>query len=357
MKTHRSMFVSMLMAFGVSARAQDDAKPAPAETPAAPAQTDMQKWFTALDAQWQAVFRREVTAPMEAEQTKLWQQFLSALETGVTKATSTGNLDLALAWRNELERFSGAKDVPAEDELGVLPAIKQLRAGWRVQNAKIQKDRADRARAVRARYDQVLAQAQTQLTQRQRLDDALLVKAKREEIAAAWLTSAQTTASPARPDSPQKPAAVAPKVPFGTNSATGFASVDASDVILAPLAKDEKLWSDRDVRLLKIPAKFKDFQFTQAKAHGLTLRFKVLSDGLVYMACSERWGSTAAPDMAKDFATAETLKEAGWTHVPGVEITTTSGDMSWTIFSRPCKAGEEFTYRTEKYAPPILLVK
>ena len=128
-------------------------------------------------------------------------------------------------------------------------------------------------------------------------------------------------------------------------------------MILTPLAKDEKLWSDRDVRLVKIPAKFKDWQFTQAKAHGLTLRFRVLSDGLVYMGCSERWGSTAAPNVAKDFATAETLKKAGWTHVPGVEITTTSGDMSWTIFSRQCKAGEEFAYRTEKYAPPILLVK
>ena len=86
-------------------------------------------------------------------------------------------------------------------------------------------------------------------------------------------------------------------------------------MILTPLAKDEKLWSDRDVRLVKIPAKFKDWQFTQAKAHGLTLRFRVLSDGLVYMGCSERWGSTAAPNVAKDFATAETLKKAGWTHV------------------------------------------
>jgi hypothetical protein len=133
--------------------------------------------------------------------------------------------------------------------------------------------------------------------------------------------------------------------------------VDTSDVNLAPLAQNEKLWSDRDVRLVKIPAKFRDWQFTQAKAHGLTLHFRVLSDGLVYMGCSERWGSTAAAEVAKDFATAETLKKAGWTHVPGVEITTSASDMSWTIFSRQCKAGEEFTYRTEKYAPPILLEK
>jgi len=52
------------------------------------------------------------------------------------------------------------------------------------------KGHAARAKALRAKYDQVLAQAQTQLTQRQRLEDALLVKAKRDEVAAAWIMPA-----------------------------------------------------------------------------------------------------------------------------------------------------------------------
>ena len=190
---------------------------------AAAPQNEMQKWFATLDAQWQPAFAREVSAPLEAEQVKLWQQYLAAVEAAIVKATGAGDLDLAVAWRNERERFTAAKDVPAEDEAGIPAALRQLRTGWRAQNAKIQKDRADHAKAVLARYDQVLAQAQTQLTQRQRIDDALRVKTKREEIAAAWL-SGLPAAPPTRPAEVQKPAAPATKVasasvPFGVRLA------------------------------------------------------------------------------------------------------------------------------------------
>jgi hypothetical protein len=163
----------------------------PLATPAATVQNEMQKWIAATDTQWQALFARDVTAPFEAEQAKLWQQYLTGIESGINSATAAGNLDLAVIWRNEREHVARAKAVEDVDEPGFPAALKQLRARWRTQIAKINKDRADRAKALHARYDQVLAQAQTQLTQRQRIDDALLVKAKREEIAAAWLGSAR----------------------------------------------------------------------------------------------------------------------------------------------------------------------
>ena len=165
-----------------------DAQENPQSTSAAvPAQSEMQKWIATLDAQWQAVFARDVTAPTEAEKVKLWEQYLAAVEAAITKATGAADLDTAVAWRKERDRFSSAKDVPTEDEAGIFPALKPFRASWRAQNAKIQKDRGERAKAVHARYDQVLGAAQAQLTQAQRLDDALLVKAKRAEVAAAWL--------------------------------------------------------------------------------------------------------------------------------------------------------------------------
>ena len=215
------MIAAVLLILATAAPGQNADPLAPS---AAALQNEMQKWFATLDAQWQPVFAREVTAPLEAEQVKLWQQYLAAVEAAIVKATGAGDLDLAIAWRNERERFTAAKDVPAEDEAGIPAALKQLRAGWRAQNAKIQKDRADHAKAVHARYDQVLAQAQTQLTQRQRIDDALLVKTKREEIATAWLGSAQAGISPTRPAEVQKPAATATKlasasVPLGARLA------------------------------------------------------------------------------------------------------------------------------------------
>ena len=214
------MIAAVLLILATAARGQ---KADPLAAPEAATQNEMQQWFATLDAQWQPVFAREVTAPMEAEQVKLWQQYLAAVEAAIVKVTGAGDLDLAIAWRNERERFTAAKNVPAEDEAGISAALKQLRTGWRAQNAKMQKDRADHAKSVHARFDQVLAQAQTQLTQRQRIDDALLVKTKREEITAAWL-SGLPAAPPARPADVQKPAAPVTKVasasvPFGARLA------------------------------------------------------------------------------------------------------------------------------------------
>jgi hypothetical protein len=76
---------------------------------------------------------------------------------------------------------------PYQDEAGEAAAVKQIRAPFHVQFDRVEKDAAARAKALHAKYDQALAQAQAQLTQKQRLDDAVLVQKKREEIAAAWL--------------------------------------------------------------------------------------------------------------------------------------------------------------------------
>ena len=90
--------------------------------------------------------------------------------------------------------------------------MKQIRAAIRAQLAKLEKDSAARAKTLHAKYDQVLAQAQTQLTQRQRLDEALLVKNKRDEVAAAWLAGIPATPVPATAEQP-KPK---PPVPIPT---------------------------------------------------------------------------------------------------------------------------------------------
>src|SRR5580693_10779859 len=73
MKTHRSIFVSVVMALSITTHAQDTAAPA-----AAPAQTEMQKWIAATDAQWQATFKRDVTDVHVAELKKLAQQYVAS---------------------------------------------------------------------------------------------------------------------------------------------------------------------------------------------------------------------------------------------------------------------------------------
>ena len=182
MKVFYPVFFSMLMALSMTAHAQ--------ENPAPPPQSEMQKWIAATDAQWQAAFKRDVSDVQETELGKLKLQFLTSLEAAVTKASGAGDLDGAVALRNEQKRFGDSNVFPEQDLAAEAASVKQLRAGIRVQLARVDKDNAARTKALHVKYDQVLAQAQTQLTQRQRLDDALLVKAKRDEVAAAWITPA-----------------------------------------------------------------------------------------------------------------------------------------------------------------------
>lgn len=170
--------------------AQDPAAPSAAEKPAEPPgtqKTEMEKWLATTDAQWQATFNRDVVDAHAAELKKLAAQYGVSLEAALTKATAAGDLDGAVALRNEQKRFSETNFVPEQDDATDAATLMQIRAATRVQLAKIEQENAARTKALHAKYDATLAQVQQQLTQAKRLDDALLVKAKREEVTAAWL--------------------------------------------------------------------------------------------------------------------------------------------------------------------------
>ncbi len=171
----------------------------------APAQTEMQKWIATTDAQWQAVFQRDVNGVRDSELNKVKLQFLTALEEGIKKASKAGDLDGALALRNEQKRFGDTQVFPEKDEDSDTVAVKAIRATIRLQLAKLEKDNAQRAKALHFKYDQVLAQAQAQLTKAERLDDALLVQAKREEVKAAWLAGVPEAPTPAAVAEQRKP--------------------------------------------------------------------------------------------------------------------------------------------------------
>jgi hypothetical protein len=153
-----------------------------AQTSTTPANT-IQQWLANLETTQQETFARDVTAPYEAEMAKLAQQYAGATEANLAKAKTDGNLDATLLWRTERDRFAREKNVPQEDEATAPAQLKQLRATWRTQAAKLEKERSERAKTVLTSYDAVLAQAQKQLTQAGRIDDAILLKAKRAELA------------------------------------------------------------------------------------------------------------------------------------------------------------------------------
>ena len=231
MNTPRILFLALLAAVATKLSAQEPAAPAaavkPPEAPAAP-QTEMQKWLATTDAQWQAAFNREVTDIHASELKDMAVKYVALLDAGVAKASTAGDLNGALVLRDEKKRFADTNVFPEKDEDADAASVKAIRAAIRVQLAKLEAASAARTRALHAKYDAVLTQAQTQLTQRQRLDDALLVKTKRDEVAAAWLAGIPaapapvTVAEQAKPPVPGPGPKVAAKPAPESATATTF---------------------------------------------------------------------------------------------------------------------------------------
>ena len=159
------------------------------ETTAKPApkpQTEVEKWLADTDAQQQEAFQKQVIKPYEAGVAGLRARYLAALDAGIAKASAAGRLDQALAWRNERQGFADTQTLLTND-VDVVPDIRVLRTDYRNMLARLDQQRAERATALHATYDSLLLKYITLLTQRQRLDDAVLLETKRKEIAGIWL--------------------------------------------------------------------------------------------------------------------------------------------------------------------------
>ncbi len=193
--------------------------PAPEPEPPKPAAAtpapvlDTTKWLATTDTQWQATYQRDVAGPFEKATADLKKQYLATLDSRAA-AFPPSRANDAKPFQEERQK-EGV--VPESDEDGLLPAVKKLREGFRAQFAYLDKERFDRAKALHAKYDALLAKNEAALTQRQRSEEAAEIKAKREQIAAAWLKPAVAPMAPAArvavgaTTGPAKPAKLAPR--------------------------------------------------------------------------------------------------------------------------------------------------
>ncbi len=91
------------------------------------------------------------------------------------------------------------------------------------------------------------------------------------------------------------------------------------------------------------------------------ISFRVLSDGPVLLAVTDRWGGggNSSGDWIPELISRSEFEAQGWavyaTPITLQDSAGNPGDKTFSVFIRDSLAGETFTYRTEKYIPPLLL--
>ncbi len=103
----------------------------------------------------------------------------SALES----ATAAGNLDDAVALRDEVKRMTDQRPLPSLDFTTLPDSLKKLRAIYREALAKLPQETAPKVQALHEIYDGALEAYQTELLKAKRLDDAVRVRAVRDTLA------------------------------------------------------------------------------------------------------------------------------------------------------------------------------
>lgn len=155
----------------------ENSKPAPEADP----RSEVEKWLATTDAQMQEAYEKQVAKTYEAALAGLATRYLAALDAGLGKFSAAGQLEQALLWRNERKDFEQTKNI-ATDDATTPPALRTLRAEFRQSLATAEQQRTANVKTHYANYDAVLAKYITLLTQKQRLDDAVLLQNKRKEL-------------------------------------------------------------------------------------------------------------------------------------------------------------------------------
>jgi hypothetical protein len=174
-------------------------------------QADAGKWLAATDAKFKASYQRDVAGPFEKAVGELRRQFLTSLAGPLTAATQAGRQDEVAIWTADREAIAAGGNVAATDEPGTPNSLKTLRASYREQFARLDKQRFDRARALFTQCDALLAKNQAALDGRNRPNDSAELQKERDQLHIAWLQPpAAAAAAAAPPETAGTPAKLTP---------------------------------------------------------------------------------------------------------------------------------------------------
>lgn len=137
-----------------------------------------------MEAQFTLAFERDAGGAFKVAITALNANYAGALDRALKTANQQGgNLDDALAIREEAQRISTGQAMPAEDPETLPQNLKTLRATYRQAYDKLAAERDKKAAPLYAFYDQALRRYEAELTQLNKTTDAQRVKSRRESMA------------------------------------------------------------------------------------------------------------------------------------------------------------------------------
>ena len=123
----------------------------------------------------------------------------------------------------------------------------------------------------------------------------------------------------------------------------------------APFQKGQSLISGKKSDVwMEVPETLNGMLFSRyLNRQTVTARVKILEDGLFYMAVTTRWsGKDNGEDWQKECLNDTRIKGAGWKEAGRAQ----SSYLDWIVYSKNCRKGEVFSYRTEKYVAPVIMV-
>lgn len=169
---------------------------APGESPAPekkgnPAPAATEKWLAQIQEEFQTLHRSRVEQPFEDGIQALQKRYLKLLQGLLTARNATEEQEEMDRRRQEAANFIARdRTIPDEDHDTRSESIKTWRAEFRGKVVLLQKERAERLGNLQAHCDEILAKNEEALVQRDRPEEADLVKGAREKLLADWLRPA-----------------------------------------------------------------------------------------------------------------------------------------------------------------------
>lgn len=137
--------------------------------------------LTALRTAYEAAYQKEVATFHSTSLANLDAKYSAALERALVTATQAGQLDTAVALRDEKKRLADKAALPADD-FAAPETLKTLRLTYRSALASLEVKRDQLAAPVKAKYDAALEALQTELTKAGDLDGAIAIRTTREGL-------------------------------------------------------------------------------------------------------------------------------------------------------------------------------